>query len=137
MAPVSRLAGRGNSFRVTVVDGPPVIKVPPNVVAEATSALGALVSYDVTAEDAVSGPLPVECAPSSPAQFQLDALVAQPRGIVEPVATLAQHDLRASPRQQLRRGDPASRRAHDEDAPTDDRERIAPHAITATSALSD
>jgi hypothetical protein len=61
-----------STFGVTVIDGPPSIAVPPGITAEATSALGALVSYDVTATDAVSGPLPVECAPASPAEFPLD-----------------------------------------------------------------
>jgi hypothetical protein len=58
------------TFPVTVVDGPPVVHVDApagGVVAEAESALGALVSYQVTATDAVSGPLPVECTPSAPA----------------------------------------------------------------------
>jgi hypothetical protein len=55
------------SFPVTVVDPPPVIDVPAGViVAEAESALGALVSYSVTAHSVVSGPLPVECSPSAP-----------------------------------------------------------------------
>jgi hypothetical protein len=63
-----------DSFVVTVVDGPPVINVPPGGLdAEATSLAGALVSYDITATDAVDGPVPVTCAPSSPAQFPLDA----------------------------------------------------------------
>ena len=63
------------TFPVTVVDGPPVIDtdVPAGgIVAEAESALGALVSYQVTATDAVSGPVPVECTPSAPALFPLD-----------------------------------------------------------------
>jgi len=61
-------------FAITVVDNsPPVINVPPDgVTAEATSRDGALVSYDVTATDAVDGPVPVNCAPSSPALFPLD-----------------------------------------------------------------
>jgi hypothetical protein len=60
-------------FAITVVDGPPVIQVPPGgVTAEATSKDGALVSYDVTATDAVDGPIAVNCAPSSPALFPLD-----------------------------------------------------------------
>jgi hypothetical protein len=54
------------TFPVTVVDGPPIVDVPAGVVAEADSALGALISYEATASDAVSGPLPVECAPSAP-----------------------------------------------------------------------
>jgi hypothetical protein len=60
-------------FLVTVLDGPPTIHYPKDgIVAEATSALGALVSFDVTATDPVSGPVPVECFPASPAQFPLD-----------------------------------------------------------------
>jgi hypothetical protein len=59
-------------FVVTVIDGPPVVKVPPAIVAEAQSALGALVAFEAKAEDAVDGPLPVECVPASPALFALD-----------------------------------------------------------------
>jgi hypothetical protein len=56
-----------------VVDGPPVINVPPGgVTAEATFKDGALVKYDVTATDAVDGPIAVTCAPASPALFSLD-----------------------------------------------------------------
>jgi hypothetical protein len=54
------------SFSVNVVDGPPVVKVPKAIIAEATNRFGAFVSYDITATDAVSGPLPVDCAPSAP-----------------------------------------------------------------------
>jgi hypothetical protein len=56
------------TFPVTVVDGPPIINlgVPAGgIVAEADSALGAFVSFAVTATDAVSGPVPVECTPSA------------------------------------------------------------------------
>ena len=60
------------TFGVTVVDGPPVISAPSELTAEATTALGALVSWDATATDAVDGPVPVDCAPMSPAQFLLD-----------------------------------------------------------------
>ncbi len=64
-----------DSFQVTVNDGPPDIRYPKNgIVAEATSALGALVSFDVTAHDAVSGDVPVECVPASPAQFAVDEI---------------------------------------------------------------
>ncbi|HVZ73012.1 MAG TPA: PA14 domain-containing protein [Polyangia bacterium] len=59
-------------FGVDVVDGPPVVTVPGPIVAEATSALGAVVSYEASAVDVVTGPLPVECAPASPALFALD-----------------------------------------------------------------
>jgi hypothetical protein len=55
------------SFPITVVDGPPAVDVPAGgILAEAESALGALVSYTVSATDAVSGALPVECSPSAP-----------------------------------------------------------------------
>ena len=59
-------------FDVAVVDGPPVVTVPGDITAEAESALGAIVSWDASATDVVSGPLPVECMPSSPALFSLD-----------------------------------------------------------------
>ena len=61
-------------FAVTVIDGPPVVKVPPAILAEAQSALGAIVSFEAKAEDAVDGPLPVECVPASPALFALDEI---------------------------------------------------------------
>ena len=69
--PDTRAVGLGG-FVVEVVDEPPVVTVPPGIVAEATSALGAVVSFDASATDAVSGPLPVDCVPSSPALFALD-----------------------------------------------------------------
>jgi hypothetical protein len=73
--PVTRAVSLG-SFPVTVTDGPPVVSVPGDIVAEADSALGALVSYNVTAVDAVDGPLPVECspaaAPGAPVLFPLN-----------------------------------------------------------------
>jgi hypothetical protein len=72
-----------------------------------------------------------------PAHFQLDARLTQPRRIGEGLAALGQHHTRTSSRQQLRRRDPAPSRADNRDAPTDDRERIDAHAITAASALSD
>ena len=73
--PATRAVSLG-TFPVTVTDSPPVLNVPSDIVAEADSALGALVSYDVTAVDAVDGPLPVECspaaAPGAPALFPLN-----------------------------------------------------------------
>ena len=60
------------TFGVTVVDGPPVISAPSEIITEATTALGALVSWNATATDAVDGTVPVDCAPMSPAQFPLD-----------------------------------------------------------------
>jgi len=56
------------TFPITVVDGPPVIDLgvaAGGIVAEADNALGAFVTYAVTASDAVSGPVPVECTPSA------------------------------------------------------------------------
>jgi hypothetical protein len=61
------------TFPVTITDGPPVVSVPAGgITAEADSVIGAQVSYVVTATDAVSGPLPVDCVPSSGAVFALD-----------------------------------------------------------------
>ena len=68
--PATRAVSLG-AFPVTVADGPPVLNVPADIVVEADSALGALVSYDVTATDAVDGPLPVECSPAAGALFPL------------------------------------------------------------------
>jgi len=59
-------------FAVDVVDGPPIVTVPADITAEAQGPMGALVSWDASAIDAVSGPVPVECTPSSPALFSLD-----------------------------------------------------------------
>ena len=53
---------------------PPVVSVPADVVAEATSAAGASVSYSgASAVDAVDGPLPVICAPASGSTFSIGA----------------------------------------------------------------
>jgi len=62
-----------NMFTVSVVDTtPPALTSTANVVAEATSSLGAVVSYSApTAADVVDGPVPVSCAPSSGSQFPL------------------------------------------------------------------
>jgi hypothetical protein len=58
-------------FGVSVTDGPPVVNTPSEIIAEATSSMGALVSWDATATDAVDGTDPVECVPTSPTQFAL------------------------------------------------------------------
>jgi YVTN family beta-propeller protein len=70
--------GAGNtataSFTVSVVDTtPPVISnTPANMTVEATSSVGALVSYTLpTANDAVSGVVPVICAPLSGSVFPI------------------------------------------------------------------
>jgi hypothetical protein len=61
------------SFTVSVVDTtPPAVTVPGNVVAEATSAAGAVVNYSAaTAVDVVDGPLPAVCSPASGSTFAL------------------------------------------------------------------
>ncbi|MFA5246466.1 MAG: immunoglobulin-like domain-containing protein, partial [Candidatus Micrarchaeia archaeon] len=60
---------------VNVVDGTaPVIAAHANVVAEATSAGGAIVSYTPPiASDAVDGNLPADCTPASGSQFAIGA----------------------------------------------------------------
>ena len=51
-----------NSFTITVKDTTaPVVTVPGNITAEATSALGAAVNFSVSASDAVSGSPKVKC----------------------------------------------------------------------------
>jgi hypothetical protein len=59
------------TFRVTVEDGPPLLVVPAEINEEATSAAGAFVSFDATAVDVVTGPLPITCAPASPVEAPL------------------------------------------------------------------
>jgi alpha-tubulin suppressor-like RCC1 family protein len=54
-----------------VMPSAPQITVPANIVAEATSAAGALVTYAATASDAQDGPLAPACAPKSGAKFPL------------------------------------------------------------------
>jgi hypothetical protein len=72
----SAIDARGNSgstsFTVTVRDTTgPVLALPVQVVAEATSPLGAAVSYAVSATDAVSGVAPVTCVPASASGFAI------------------------------------------------------------------
>jgi hypothetical protein len=64
-------AGTG-TFTVTVRDAtPPVVTVPEPIVAEATSALGAAVTYTASAADAISPNVAVTCVPASGAVFPL------------------------------------------------------------------
>jgi hypothetical protein len=59
-------------FDVTVVDTtPPAISAPANLVAEATSAAGAAVSYSASASDIVDGIVPVAGLPPSGSTFAL------------------------------------------------------------------
>ncbi len=62
------------AFTVTVEDTTaPVITVPTAVVAEATSSLGAVVTYTASAHDLVDGARPMTCEPASGSQFALGA----------------------------------------------------------------
>ena len=51
---------------------PPVLTLPANITAEATAAAGAQVTYVASAMDAVDGPVPVSCSPTSGSTFPLD-----------------------------------------------------------------
>jgi large repetitive protein len=60
------------SFTVTVVDTTkPTLTLPGDIVAEATSAAGATVSYSASASDLVDGSIAVSCSPASGATFPL------------------------------------------------------------------
>jgi hypothetical protein len=59
-------------FAVNVVDTtPPVLSLPPTVIAEATSPSGAVVSFTATAQDLVSGAVPVALTPPSDSLFAI------------------------------------------------------------------
>lgn len=59
-------------FPVTVIDGGgPVLTLPADIVAEATSADGAIVTFTATATDSVDGDVPVTCTPASGSAFPL------------------------------------------------------------------
>jgi DNA/RNA endonuclease G (NUC1) len=60
------------NLTITLVDTtPPVITVPANITAEATSAAGAVVTYSASAVDQVDGPTTVTCIPVSGSTFAL------------------------------------------------------------------
>src|SRR5262249_27471026 len=63
------------SFTVTVTaqpdTTPPVVTVPANITAEATSPAGAGVTYSASAPRNVGGPVPVTCTPASGSTFPL------------------------------------------------------------------
>ena len=70
----------GNSatavFTVTVIDTTaPTLTLPANIVNEATSAEGRVVTYSATAIDAVSGSLAVDCTPASGSNFAVGETV--------------------------------------------------------------
>jgi hypothetical protein len=61
-------------FVVSVDDtAGPVLALPTEVNAEATSASGAVVTYTATATDAVDGPVAIECTPASGSHFAMGA----------------------------------------------------------------
>jgi hypothetical protein len=59
------------SFEVIVDDGPPELTVPANITAEATSSAGAVVTFTVTATDAVDGPVTPACSHESGSTFPI------------------------------------------------------------------
>jgi len=60
------------TFKVTVVDTtPPVLDLPADITAEATSASGAEVTYTATASDLVDSDVAVQCTPASGSMFAL------------------------------------------------------------------
>ena len=63
--------GASGQFMVTVQDTAPAVTIPSPISAAATSASGASVSYSASATDAVDGPLPVTCAPTSGSTFPI------------------------------------------------------------------
>ncbi|WP_169581159.1 MULTISPECIES: HYR domain-containing protein [Microbacterium] len=74
--------GAGNtatgSFAITVLDTTgPAITVPSTITEEATGPAGAVVTYDVTADDLVSGAATADCAPASGGTFPLGKTVVE------------------------------------------------------------
>lgn len=68
------------SFDVIVSDQdrtPPVVSVPADITVEATSPAGATVSFTVTANDAVDGPVPVTCSRASGSTFAVGTTTVQ------------------------------------------------------------
>lgn len=57
------------TFSITVVDTPPNLLLPGDVVTNATSPSGGEVTYFASADDAVSGPLTAQCNPASGSTF--------------------------------------------------------------------
>jgi hypothetical protein len=72
----NNVGSTSGSFNVEVIDGGgPVLTLPDDIVAEATSAAGAVVTFTATAVDSVDGPVPVTCAPESGSTFPLGETV--------------------------------------------------------------
>lgn len=60
-----------NNFQITVVDTPPELSLPGDLVTNATNATGAAVTYFASANDVVSGPELVQCSPASGSNFPI------------------------------------------------------------------
>ena len=75
----SRFNSTSGSFLVVVSADvtPPVLTLPANITAEATSASGAVVTYTATAIDDFDGPVPVTCTPASGSTFPLGTTTVQ------------------------------------------------------------
>jgi hypothetical protein len=75
----SRFNTANGSFLVIVSADvtPPVLTLPANITAEATSASGAVVTFTATAIDNVDGPVPVTCTPASGSTFPLGTTTVQ------------------------------------------------------------
>ncbi|MEO8033730.1 MAG: HYR domain-containing protein [Acidobacteriota bacterium] len=65
------------SFTITVVRTKPVLVLPADIVAEATSPAGATVTYTATAHDNVVSSLPITCSPASGSNFPLGPTMVQ------------------------------------------------------------
>jgi hypothetical protein len=67
--------GAASNYQVTVVPPPdsvpPVLSVPANFVAEAADGTGVTVTYTVSANDAVDGPVTPTCSPASGTKFAI------------------------------------------------------------------
>ncbi|HEV7485060.1 MAG TPA: HYR domain-containing protein [Thermoanaerobaculia bacterium] len=66
-------------FLVVVTEDatPPVLSLPANITAEATSASGRAVTYTATATDNLDGPVPVVCSPASGTTFAIATTTVQ------------------------------------------------------------
>lgn len=64
-------ASTPQTFSVNVVDTAPQLSLPPYISTSATSSAGAQVAYFASADDAVSGQLPVQCSPTSGSTFSV------------------------------------------------------------------
>lgn len=61
------------SVEEVIITGPPLLSLPEFVVAEATSANGAVVEYTASAQSTDGTPLPITCSHASGSSFPLDA----------------------------------------------------------------